>query len=221
MAGSWEIKAQKQILVGILHVDTCTIAWAFGLRNLIVPGAILPVTGMPYDMSRNVVCQKALEGGFEYCGFLDSDVIPPHDTFIRLMSHRLPIVSGVYCRRSPPHAIPVMLKPIDGQRQWVTQLPTAGLIDVELVGAGCMLIHRSVLESLPPQRPGKPWFDWRVDCQGLMPPGECLSEDFTFCTACIKMGIPVKVDCSIRCKHVGFGEADYHTFLPAEVRTIT
>lgn len=221
MAGSWEIKAQKQVLVGILHVDQVTIAWAFGLRNLIVPGAFLPVAGMPYDHARNTICAKALEGGFEWVFMLDSDVIPPNDAILRLMAHKQPFVSGVYCRRSPPHTIPVMLKTVNGQRQWLTQIPPTGLIEVDLVGAGCLLIHRSFLESIPHQKPGKPWFNWQVDQQGFLPPGECLSEDFTLCQHAIRNGHKVLVDCSIRCKHIGLGEADYGTFLPAEVRTIT
>ena len=104
MAGAWEIKAAKQVLVGILHVDNVTVAWSLGFRNLIIPGEILPVTGMPFDMARNTICRHALEHDFEYVFMLDSDVIPPSDTILRLMSHRQPFISGVYCRRSPPQA---------------------------------------------------------------------------------------------------------------------
>jgi hypothetical protein len=52
MAGAWEYKHQNQVLVGILHTDLTSIAWALGLRNLQIPGKILPVSGMPYDHSR-------------------------------------------------------------------------------------------------------------------------------------------------------------------------
>lgn len=47
--GCWEIQQRNKVLCAILHVDTTTIAWALGLRNLIIPGPIMPVAGMPYD----------------------------------------------------------------------------------------------------------------------------------------------------------------------------
>lgn len=221
MNGSWEIKARNQVLVGILHVDTTTIAWSLGLRRLIIPGPEpLMVAGVPYDMGRNIMCQRALEAGVDFVFMLDSDVVCPPDTILRLMAHRQPIVSGVYYRRSPPHGIPVMLKrQPNGSTQWLQQLPPQGLIEVDLVGAGCLLIHRSVLEKLPPIEPGHHWFCWRVDRQGILPPGECLSEDFSFNLHAQRHGYKVLVDTSIRCRHIGFCEAgpELGRFVPCEV----
>lgn len=108
---------------------------------------------------------------------------------------------------------------------WVTEYPPGATIEVDRVGAGCLLVHRSVLESMPPQRPeaGKHWFDWRVDMRGV--PGtieyECSSEDFTFCDHYRKMGGKVLVDTSIVCRHVGLAQAGPGTFLPCEVWPIT
>ena len=213
MAGAWEIKEAHKVLVGILHTDVTTLAWAFGLRNLIVPGHICPVAGMPYDMARNVVCRQALDGGFEYVFFLDSDIITPRDAILRLMAHKLPIVSGLYCRRSPPHGIPVMIR----QGVWVQDYVPGSLVEVDVVGAGCLLIHRSVLEALPPSRPGSPWFDWRVNMQGMgLSQEECQSEDFMFCRNAKKIGIKTFVDTSIVCKHVGYAEATHNRFVPME-----
>ena len=212
MPAAWELKQSKQVLVCILHTDLTTIAWSLGLRNLIIPGDILPVAGMPYDMARNVGCKHALDNGYQWVFMLDSDVIPPRDAILRLMRHNLPFVSGVYCRRSPPHAIPVMLK----NGVWITEYPANSIIEVDLVGSGCLLIHRSFLESIPHQRPGKPWFDWRVDLQGFLPREECLSEDFTLCQHAIKNGWKVNVDTSIQCRHVGSAQATYGKFEPLE-----
>jgi len=125
----------------------------------------------------------------------------------------------MYCRRSPPHAVPVMIK----NGQWVTQFAPGAVVDVDLVGAGCLLVHRSVLESLPPSDPnrGKRWFDWRVDMQHLLPPGEAMSEDFTFCLNARKHGYKILVDTSIRCRHVGLAEADLGTFVPCNATPVT
>lgn len=178
----------------------------------------MAVAGMPYDMARNAICMRALEIGATYVFMLDSDVIPPHDAVLRLMNHRFPIVSGMYCRRSPPAAVPVMMKPVG---QWVTQFKPNSLVEVDVVGSGCLLIHRDVLQRLPPQRPGSHWFDWRVNMQGLMPKEECLSEDFTFCSHARKHGYKIMVDTSVKCRHVGLAEADYGTFQPCNVTPVT
>lgn len=210
MPGCWELSAQKQVLCATLHTDVVTLAWALGLKNLQIPGQFLPLAGMPFDHSRNAACEQCLAGGFEWLFFLDSDVIPPRDAILRLMAHKKPFISGIYCRRSPPHAVPVMIK--DGK--WLANYPPNALIEVDLVGAGCLLIHRSFLEKIPPQRPGKKWFDWRVDMKGILPDGECLSEDFTLCQHARRHGVPVLVDTSIMCRHVGFAESTLGSFVP-------
>ncbi len=214
MPGAWEIRQQQSVLCAVLHTDTTTIAWGFGLRNLQIPGPVIGLAGMPFDQARNVACMKALEIGASFLFFLDSDVVPPHDAVPRLMARNQPIISGVYCRRSPPVGVPVMMR----NRQWVTDIPQNTVIDVDVVGAGCLLIRRDVLEQMPPQRPGKHWFDWRVDLQGTIPPEECMSEDFTFCMWAKKtLGITIKVDTSIQCRHVGFSQAVYGGFQALDV----
>lgn len=219
MAGAWEIMNQQQVLVGILHVDTTTIHWACGFRHLVIPGQVMPVSGQPFDMARNSVCEAALAGGFNWVFFLDSDVVPPRDAIIRLMSHRKQIISGVYYRRSPPEGVPVMQK----GGGWYVNYPRDRLFEVDVVGAGCLLIHRSVLETLPPQFPqgGKKWFRWGVDSQWseeALKVGPPMSEDFTFNKWAKKHGIPTWVDPSVQCLHVGLAEASQNSFRPAMVR---
>ncbi len=208
------------MLCVILHVDNVTLAWSFGLRNLHVPGTFLPLSGMPYDMARNQGVHAMLSNGFEYVFMLDSDVIPPNDAVLRLLNHNVPIVSGMYCRRSPPHGVPVAIK--DGK--WITELPGPGrnpIMEVDVVGAGCLLVHRSVFETMPPSRAGKKWFDWRVDSPELFPQGEAMSEDFTWCLNARRAGYKVLLDTSIRCRHVGYSQADFGSMLPLETRANT
>jgi hypothetical protein len=211
MPGFWE--HTPTVLTCTLYVETVTFAWSVGLRNLMLPGPVLGLSGMPYDHARNQGCMRALEIGADFLFFLDSDVIPPPDTVLRLMKHDLPIVSGIYCRRSPPHGLPVMMK----GGKWIETYPENKLIEVDWVGAGCLLIRRDVLQQLPPQRPGKHWFDWRVDLNGSegLPPGLLpLSEDFTLCEHARKHGFPVIVDTSIMCRHVGASEYTYKNVQP-------
>lgn len=208
MAGSWELAERRQVLVGILHTETTTLAWSFGLRNLIVPGEIVPAAGMPYDHARNSLAMACLQNKFEWLFFLDSDVIPPHDAILRLMAHKQPIMSGLYFRRSPPHGVPVMMR----GGQWITQFTPGSIVEADVVGAGCLLIHRTVLERLPPSDPnrGKLWFNWKVDQNGVpgVEPGTAMSEDYTFCLECRRrLGLKILIDTSILCRHAGYGEA--------------
>lgn len=153
------------------------------------------------------------------CMHLDSDVIPPKDAILRLMRHNLPIVSGVYHRRSNPAGIPVMMKPVG---QWVIDYPKNALIEVDVVGAGMLLIRRDVLEDLQPVMPGKHWFYWGVDMQGLLPQEKCLSEDFVFCREVNKqLGHKIMVDTSVQCLHVGYSEVTHRNMAPMECRPMT
>ncbi len=237
MSGSWEIREANQVTVAILHVDVTTVAWSFGLRNLIVPGRedlrkcepFLPVSGMPFDHARNLTADVMLQRGHEWLFCYDSDVIPPKDAIVRLMAWKEPFVSGIYHRRSPPLSVPVAQK--DGQ--WIATPPNCGLIEVDVVGAGCLLIHRSIFEQLPHQRPeaGKSFFDWRVDVKDFkgrdgkklewpaeQPP---LSEDFTLCFHARRHGVRVMCDTSIQCRHVGYGESTHGQWSALNTHTRT
>lgn len=217
MSGSWENKIN--VLGAILHVESTSIAWAFGFRNLLPYGMpFLPVTGMPYDMARNHACMMALQHGFSHLFFYDSDVIAPKDAVLRLLAHNKPIVSGLYYRRSPPHGLPVMIK----NGTWFTDYVPGSTVAVDMVGAGCLLLSRELLEKSPPQRPGHHWFDWRVNYKNMsipdFPDDRNLSEDFSY-NVWIKrqLGITTYVDTSIECRHAGFSQAVRGNMLPLEV----
>lgn len=217
MPGSWELPLQHRggsVLCCILHVDTVSTSWALGLRKMEIPGHILALAGLPFDHARNKAVQSAIDMGADWVFFLDSDVIAPPDCIPRLMSHQQPIVSGVYCRRSSPAGVPVMLK--DGK--WIEELPSQpSLMEVDLVGAGCLLIHTSVLRQMQPSREGKHWFDWRADMHNILPDGTCMSEDFVFClNAKQNHGIPILVDTSVTCQHVGLFAAEYRDIKPMD-----
>ena len=242
MPGAWEAKPVS-ILVAILTREVVHMSWTMGLKSLILPGGVIStLTGMPFDHARNMACQQAIEGKFTHLFFLDDDTIPPHDAVVRLLQHNVPIVSGVYYRRSPPIGIPVMLRDVfdsNGKlrgRQHVEQYKIPDLIEVDYVGSGCLLIKREVLEQCPPQTRECPkckveypsehrWFDWAVDRHDL-PPDRRLSEDYTWNAHVRRHGYKILVDTSIQCRHVGWAEARLErqgknigpVFIPADVR---
>lgn len=211
MAGSWEILEQNRVLTVILTREMVTTAWSAGFRNLSIPGTYTFLSGMPFDHARNTGCLKTLELDFEWIFFLDDDVVPPWNAIHTLMSHKQPIMSGVYYRRNPP-IYPVMLRDVPGGREWVTQFYAPSVIEVDYVGAGCLLIHRDVLMSMP-----QPWFEWRCDREDL-PPVERMSEDFSFCKKARDMGYKIMVDTSVQCRHIGLGESRVGgNYVPSEI----
>jgi hypothetical protein len=211
MAGSWEIINQTQVLTVILTREMVASSWAASFKHLQIPGTYTFLSGMPFDHARNTGCIKTLELDFEWLFFLDDDTIPPWDAIPKLMSHKKPIVSGLYYRRSPP-ICPVMLKNTPNGRQWVTEFNSPSLIEVDFVGAGCLLINKEVLKKL-----NYPWFEWKVDRYDL-PPDQRMSEDFSFCEKARQQGYKIYVDTGVQCRHIGLGESRIGgQFVPAEI----
>lgn len=203
MSGAWE-QQQPSVLLAILTREIVTTKWSLGFRNVVLPpmSGVSTRSGAPFDVARNAACEDTLRHGFQWLMFLDDDVIPPGDVFARLASHNKDIVSGLYLRRQEPICPVAMTIAADGSSKWVTSWnPPECLAEVDLVGAGCLLIHRRVLEGMT-----KPWFDWEIGRK--VPEGRgAMSEDYTFCLAAKKAGFKIFLDTSVRCKHVGLGEA--------------
>lgn len=206
--GSWEYRP-PEVLVAILTREMVTTAWAQRFRDLQLPQSshVIMLAGMPFDHARNVACERAIEMGYTWLLFLDDDVMPPVDAFARLAQHGKDIISGLYYRRNEPIA-PVMLI----GRQWITGFQQGAVFEVDLVGAGCLLIHRRVLETMK-----KSWFEWCVDRLDLASENR-LSEDFSFCDkAKREYGFQIWIDTNIQCAHAGIGQAHMGQFKPLTV----
>jgi len=217
MAGSWEIIKQNRVLTCILTREMVTTKWASNFRNLQIPGTFAFFSGMPFDHARNTACNRLLDLDWEWLFFLDDDMILPHDAIFKLMNHKLPIVSGLYYRRNLP-LYPVMLKEQeDGVPKWITEYRQNELVEVDMVGSGCMLIHRDLLLATPPISEKCRWFEWRCDRPDL-DPKERVSEDFAFCKHIKKtLGVKIYVDTSVKCLHVGLSESGENIYQPAVI----
>jgi len=209
MPGAWE-KLQQEVLVAILTRETVTTKWAIGFRQLSFPGTATFLTGMPFDHARNSACENILKSTFTWLFFLDDDIVCPPDTVLRLMAHNKDIISGLYFRRSPPLA-PVMMR-LEGEKaNFITQFKTGDIVEADFVGAGCLLIHRRVIEKVQ-----YPWFDWRVDRRDLAGHKRC-SEDFAFCESARQAGFKIYVDTSIKCDHCGLLKSNMEGYAPLSI----
>jgi len=146
--------------------------------------------GALVDRARNSLVDQMLHHPLEptHIFFLDADILPAPDTLIQLLRHRLPIVSGLYRKRLPPHE-PVAFVKGKVLRPISTKGPRLKQADV--VGGGCLLVRREVFEKVK-----GPWFtsEWRTEGH--------LSEDFSFCEKARKAGYKIMVDTKVTPAHL-------------------
>jgi len=156
------------------------------------------------DAMRNAIVHKLLQhpASYSHLLFLDADMVWPTDVLTRMLAHHeRDVISALYCLKGGTHAPVAMLNP-----QWNDHIGAEvydfdtdyreGLSDVrevEVVGMGCTLIRREVLEALK-----NPWFHYDKNADGW----PVVSEDVPFCRKAREAGFRVWFDRSIKCGHV-------------------
>ena len=144
--------------------------------------------------SRNLIVEHALEIGYDYIMWVDSDMILPKNTLTTLMSHDKDVVSGVYAYKliGAENAVTKRFK--DKAKDIYEDIPlkeiteSKRLIEVDGVGFGCVLTKVDVFRHIK-----KPWFRYTPN----------MGEDIYFCRKAQKAGYQVYLDTSILCGHVG------------------
>lgn len=148
----------------------------------------------PVSYAKNICMQAMLDGGFDYVFFVDSDTVPPEHALAALLEAKVPVISGIY--RIMKRDADGTVKPVP----IVTRLNAAdemkvvcegrGVVPIDACGAGCMLVHRLVVEKT-----GPPWFetdDWGEPRYG---------SDFWFCKEVRKAGIQIYAHFGVVCTH--------------------
>jgi hypothetical protein len=208
------------IAIVVPHTGTVSMRWAIALATLDMPHHhIVTKSTAAIDLARELTVEDALDTNPEWLLFLDSDVIPPQDVFGRLRRHNKPVVSGLYYvdgdvvhpavwmldENDSPSAVEVddssLIYERDGSASRLE--PGAdGLMTVDAIGFGCVLIHASVFQEVE-----RPWFRWTKGYDEH--PWDLrhqegttgISEDFYFCHKLAEAGYDVHLDTSVRCAH--------------------
>ena len=136
------------VMIAVPHTGSASFHFIKGLRQVNINRPTIDVydQGHPVDLSRNIMVTKCLQHKCECIFFVDSDIILRPDTFRELYIRRLPIVSGVYFSRAPPYEAVANIGRHPISHQVVKE--EAKTIEVEEVGAGCLLIDRRVFEVI-------------------------------------------------------------------------
>lgn len=189
-SSKWSKKANK-LAVLIPCRDTLFAAHALSVIELIKYNTMNDIdTHVIMDAStvlltqRQNLAQAALDINADYILWLDSDIVCPSTTALRLLNHNEPIVCGNYVRRQVPHK-GVAYRTIG---DWENPLPFEvqdNLVPIEGIGMGCMLMKTSILKEIE-----KPYFDFTWTPIS----NDWLGEDIYFCQKITNAGYTIKVD---------------------------
>lgn len=151
--------------------------------------------GTYLEKARNSIHNKFLKSELPYLMMLDSDIWFPPDMVELLMTHKLPIVGGWYRDKNAEDHHPTVYDFAEDREGLAIfrhrKEPGTGLERVEGMGAGCWLMTREVAQALGEDPYGK-----NIAGGG---------EDMKLCRRLIDLEIPLHVDWSINCAHVGVG----------------
>lgn len=143
----------------------------------------------------------------EFLFFIDSDIVFDPVHFDRIVSHNLPVVGGIYFKKS------MKLDPcIEGKIG--EEDPVTHLMEVKSTGTGFLCIRRDVFEAIRTMMmkecpdnfcyendpdPETRWDFFPFGARGR----SYRSEDWYFCDLARRAGFKVYVDCSVQLGHIG------------------
>ena len=150
----------------------------------------------PIDHCRNTIVKKFLTTDCTHLMMIDDDIVPPADALERLLFHNKDII-GAVCP---------IIGPIEGQLKvsynayklknghleqhgWPK---SSSLTLVDVIGTGCILIKREVLENI--QAP----FLTEYNKEGIKQTGE----DVSFCKKAGNLQCEIYADFKLKCKHI-------------------
>jgi len=193
-----EKKVMKKILIAIptdANVETDTFK---SIYDLIIPDGYETQLeffyGYQVDQIRNLIADWGK--GFDYVLHVDSDIVMPNDTLIKLLSYNKDIVSATYIQRNESVEIPELFinDHLGGQAHAHLPALPHGLVNIAGCGFGCVLIKGAVYRTIEyPHFLYKPALDHK----------DTFSEDAYFCKKATEHGFEVWADTSLICDHIG------------------
>lgn len=146
--------------------------------------------------ARDALVRQFLKTDLPWLLFVDSDMVfTPDDVLAALQAgdaERAPIIGGDYTGYIPSngYASPLISPPLTADSR-------PGLNEVEFVGTGFMISHRTVFETIAVARPESrlPWFEETVV------DGYPTADDWTFCDRARASGFKVHEPAGIRLGH--------------------
>lgn len=169
--------------------------------------SFLQVSGLPVDLARNILLEKAIEKDVKYAFFVGEDTVLPYDAFTRL--HELAeanpdaVVSGVYYFKAGG---PMIILHDEKGRQLLADVSPGKIIENPLlIGLDAMLIPIAILRDLKEREPDMP-FTCVVQETETNP---FVGEDDFFLGRIYDAGYRVLVDTNVQCLHMDLATGNY------------
>lgn len=174
--------------------DTVYSHFSYSLGNLIKTTTLMGIeVHLFFDASTILINQRenlinqAIEVKSEWALWLDSDMMFPPTTLLRMLAHNQDIVACNYMKRSYPFKSVAFMDTNDWE-SWVPLQSEDELLTVEAIGMGCVLMRTSVFEKL-----NRPYFEYTYQPKTK----DWGGEDFTLFKKLNKLGHQVKVDMNL------------------------
>jgi FkbM family methyltransferase len=193
-------QVKKKILIGIPTSKNIEVETFKSIYDLTVPDEyevdFQYFYGYNIDQVRNLIASWAING-YDYLFSVDSDIVLPKDCLVKMLSHDVDIVSGLYIQRKPEEHILEIYRSNDSggvSNIPYSELPLNSLIPIDGCGFGCVLIKSNVFAEV-----GYPQFKYH----SALDHRYTVSEDVDFCKKSAARGFKLFADTSIHCEHVG------------------
>lgn len=193
-------------LIAVPCMDMLHTAFAESLLNMVKPEGtgVCFKSGSLVQDSRNLLSLYAINNGYDTVLWLDSDMVFPADTLVRMqarVSKGIDMVTGLYFKRTMPTS-PVLYKellpPEKNENGEIvkrvsdyTDYPHESMFTVAGCGFGCVMTTTALLKRMWDEYgpPFTPYF-W-------------CGEDIAFCHRVNQSNVPICCDSSITCGHIG------------------
>lgn len=196
-----------KVMIAVPCMDTLPVQFVESMMYMDKPegtSVCFKPNSLVYD-SRNLLSLTAIENGYDYVMWLDSDMIVPHNTLTRLLkvidNYGADMVTGLYVTRSanpepvlfdcvdPPQVLESkkMLKKVHRYYRY----PRDSVFKIDGCGFGCVLtsvkLLKEVWDKFGPAFAPFPW----------------AGEDVAFCWRVKQLQRPILCDSTVKCGHVG------------------
>ena len=180
-----------KVLVAVPCMGTIPVETVRCLMALQHSGAVVFQSQSVIYEAREEIAKSAIEEGFDYILWLDSDMIFEPNVLGKLMACKKDVVSGVYFKRVFPYT-PVIYTPKKDKLEVYEDYPThSGIFEIGACGFGCVLTKVSVIKAVMDKYGG-----------AFFPIGGTISEDISFCMRARNLGYKIFCEPSVSCGHI-------------------